>query len=232
MLRILVILLVTSLSSHSQNFDEDWNKIIHKIESENVVSMDVSIMVYEKENGTVVLKSKSSVLLDKQKGASLSKIDDEEVLSTKEYAITVNPDQKTVVYQVAQDLDENSVSQKTINELRKYLENNQTKGKYKVVKTLIQKNQGLKVYSLKGIPGFKEMKFTINLNDLKIVKIEYWYAPDENGNAYYCKLAYDSFEYNKSYDARILSAENYIIKDSSGKLTLAPKYKNYNLLRR
>ena len=207
----------------SQSLEEDFERIVSKMDSASSVSINVSVRAYSQKGGQVIYSTKASVAKSGDKTMNI--LGEMEIISTPKYDLKIDHEERAVLILEKDTLTKISMpelSDLDIKKLRKYFDKNETKIAPKI--RLISSANGIKKYAITELPELVEMQIHLNSRTNKLVKITYEYG-NASSKGQYVVLTYSKFQYDSNLDS-IFDLTNYFTTENN-KYVLNDRLKGY-----
>lgn len=217
--------MVGTFGIKAQTIDDDFQKIVDKIDSSKMLSLAVNVSVFSKKGGSRIYSTKASV--ESNKNVSKSILGEMEYYSDDNYQIEIDHEERGVLILQKEESKQKTKKEKLdvdVETLKAIFEKNEGEIKVPVIK-IVSNTKNIRTYSITNVDGFKEIQMQLDMNKCKILKITYEYPSDGDSNGQYIVLDYTVF----SFSAPELSTSSYftIVK---GNVVLASRFKGYSYL--
>lgn len=222
----LLLFLLAALPAIGQDLDADLRKIVQHIDSADGLSIETSVKVYARKGGSVIYAANASV--HRNAAASLTKLGDQEYYTGKQYDVTVDHEERSVLI-LKKETPKAKKKKETLefdaSALLELLGDGEKEPKRTV--TLVSDQNGKKTYSVSGVPGMKEVRMTLDMHALAIRQVIYEFSEQSENKGQYVTIAYTTFGTDPEV-GNLLKTSQYF-SESDGRYVLSARLKNYKL---
>lgn len=226
-INLLFALLLAAFAGYGQDMKSDLQRIVQSTDSASSVALEASVKVYQRRGGKLTY---STTAASYRSGATrLTILGEQEYFVSEEYDVTVDHEEKAVLIlkktaakskkQKAQQLDVD------VSGILKLLEKEEQAAAYKT--TVSGGASGKRTYTMTGIPGYKEITATLDMNTLSIERITYEMSDAGESKGQLIMIEYTRFKKGGDVAARLASSNFFTVAGKSYKL--APRLATYHL---